>query len=255
MPFRHYEGIFIRNSQVAIFRDKEEHTTEDMGDELDQLAIDDQALRDEFNTYFHSISLSEAQKQALEASLLVHPKVKSPFVRHFLSFHKKIIFSHLATAAAAIAITLGLNSFFNSLNEPPPHDLISEVVGLAENLKFPADFNLNGNLNDLPDLINDSLPNHSFTPSIPTQIAQNYSAYEGRFFLFKGEQGVGIHGFEQDRPSTLYIVKLSDKNRASFPAQKTSRKISSATGKIKRVYAWRDGTYGYAMVQPLNLDE
>jgi len=255
---------------VSLFTDKK-NSEKYLEEGLEKLALDNTTLVQQFKTHFDSISLSSAQKQALEASLLSHPKPNSPLIAHFLAFHKKIILSHVMTAAAAIAVTLGLATYLHSPNETTTHDLISEVVGLSENLNFPADFNLDGNLNDLPDLINDSLPNHSFTPAIPAQIAQNYSAYEGRFFLFKGEQGVGIsvlpslhedasiplrlqQGFEHRRHSTLYIVKLSDRNRSSFPTQRTSRKISSASGKIRHVYAWRDGTYGYAMVQPLDLE-
>lgn len=244
-------------------------------------------LRFTLKSHFDAVSLSSEQKQALEATLLSHPvssslslneSILNSFIspnRGRISFYKKIIFSHLVTAVVAIAVTLGFATYFHSANEiTPAHDLISDVVNLSENLNFPADFDLDGGtLNDLPDLIHESLPNHSFSPAIPVQLAQDFSAHEGRFFLYKGEQGVGIsmlpmaqnnnstlplrlhQGFERSQPSTLYIVKLSEKNRAAFPTQKVSRKISSASGKVKRVYAWSDGAYGYAMVQPLELGE
>ena len=53
----------------------------------------------------------------------------------------------------------------------------------------------------------------------------------------------------------LYIVKLTKKNENSFPKQKILKKIQAASSKIKRVYAWRDGAYGYAMVQPQGIQE
>ncbi|MES2615106.1 MAG: hypothetical protein V4591_06810 [Bdellovibrionota bacterium] len=233
----------------------------------------DSRLRDELRAHFQSVSLSSAQKQAIEATLLARPRRRKSSFTNFITTYKRVLFTHFATAAAAVLVTLGVASYFDSSNESSLHDPVSEVVSLSDNLNFPADFNLDGNLNDLPDLIRDSLPNHTFKPAIPAQIAQDFSAYEGRFFLYKGEQGVGIsvmpasshadtaiplrlhQGFERKQPSTLYIVKLSDKNRSAFPFKRTSRKIASASGKIKRVYAWSDGTYGYAMVQPLGLGD
>ncbi len=227
-------------------------------------------IRKEFSLHFNAISLSAPQKQALEALLFKNTKSSLFTFSSFLIYHKKIIFSHIITATAAVTMTFLTAFYFNSNNELIPRDIISEVVNLSDNLNFPADFNLDGNLNDLPDLINDSLPkSSSFTPRVPKQLAQDFSAYEGRFFLFKGEQGVGIsvlpstheepipmrlhEGLGHNQSSTLYIVKLSEKNKSSFPSQKTSRKIYSALGKLKRVHTWREGTYGYAMVQPFAL--
>ena len=257
---------------MTIFTNKE-NLEKDKNEGLNAPVFMNESLRNDLKSHFHAISLSSAQKQALETSLLSYHESSHPSkFAQFFSKNRSVIFSHIATAAAAIVITLGFAYYSHSTIESAPHDLISDVVGLSDNLNFPADFNLDGNLKDLPDLINDSLPNHSFSPAVPMQIAQDFSAYEGRFFLYKGEQGVGIsvtplshdnsiiplrlhQGFERSQPSTLYIVKLSDRNRSSFPTQKVSRKIASASGKIKRVYAWRDGTYGYAMVQPLGLGD
>lgn len=241
------------------------------GDSHSLSCLLDPQSRHEFKKYFENIQLSEHRKKTLESLLL--SQSRPSYFLNFFQFNKKVILSHFVTAAATIVITLGLAHYSNFTNEQSVHDVISEVATLSENLNFPADFNLDGNLNDLPDLINDSLPNHSFHPVIPSQIAQNFSAFEGRFFLYKGEQGVGIsvqpsvghlgekiplrlqEGFETKQPSTLYIVKLSEKNRSYFPSHKVSRKISSPSGKLKRVYAWQDGTYGYAMVQPMGLEE
>ena len=263
----------------------ENNLTKSDGEDSSSIVFIDKIAHAEIKAHFHSIALSHSQKLNLEHMLLsyspaFHSKrhsnnTQSPSARGmylFLKKNKSVIFSHIATASAAIFITLGFAYYAHSTIESAPRDLVSDVVSLSDNLNFPADFNLDGDLKDLPDLIHESLPNQSFSPAIPVQIAQDFSAYEGRFFLFNGEQGVGISvlpssheksrlllplqkNFTPSQPSTFYIVKLSDKNKASFPAQKVTRKIASASGKIKRVYAWRNGTYGYAMVQPVEFEE
>jgi hypothetical protein len=233
---------------MSLFKDKENLIKCDKTNQ-EELACCKHSCQKELKSYFESISLSSAQKHSLEARLLSNSNASMGFAVSFkkLASYKSILFSHFLTVVVAAAITLFVVARFHSTNDLP-HDL-------SDNLNFPADFDLDGNLNDLPDLINDSLPNHSFSPTIPKQIAQDFSAYEGRFFLFKGQQGVGMHGFKQKHPSTLYIVKLSDQNKASFPAEKMIRKVLSASGKLKRIYAWNDGAYGYAMVQPLGTDD
>jgi hypothetical protein len=216
--------------------------------------------------YFESISLTSSQKMNLESILLAKSPSFLSILINFYSKQKLIIFSNFVTAMASIVVTLGLVYVANEFSFNLSQDVLTEADNLSENLNFPADFNLDGNLNNLPDLINDSLPNKSFTPKIPTNIAKDYSAYEGRFFLYKGDQGVGItvspsqnlanfpvrleQGLSRKGNSTLYIVKLSDKNKSCFPIKKTSRKIYSSSGKSKRIYAWREGFYGFAIIQP-----
>lgn len=213
----------------------------------------DKNSKNEIKNHFHTVQLSVHQKKKLEELLLTTSRGKS-----FWSSAKDIFFargkffaSHFLTAAAAVCITCLANTWIDNSK----HDVISEVASSHDVVALPADFNLDGNLDDLQEFINDSLPNHqAFKPELPKQLVQNYSAYEGRFFLFNGSQGVSINmvptALGEFDPSVLYILKLTKNSESSFPVEKQLRKIRSATGKIKRVYAWREGTYGYAMVAP-----
>ena len=231
-------------------------------------------LKNLLKDYFHKDSLTPDQEYALESVLLAHSVPNRSFVTRALIRYKKPLLSHVLAGSLAAAATFGIiryneNSVLNTT------DLISDVDGISDSLKFVPNFNLEGDFTKLPTEITDSIPNHAFSPSIPSQISQNYLAYEGRFFLYQGSPGVGIRimpsdakidpkntsqrlhdGFKQAiMPSTFYIVKLTEKNRFYFPKQKTLRKIRSSTGKSKRVYAWGDNSYGYAMVQNVAVNE
>lgn len=234
-------------------------------------------LRDAVQSYFSAVNLTSAQTKRLEGLLLSAPASslslyeRYPLVQ-FLQKNKIILFSNLATALAVASLFV-FGSYFLSAGEPlsDSQDIISEVAVQPDASVMPADFNLEGDFESLQELINDSLPStQMFTPNIPSQISKSYTAYEGRFFLVNGQQGVSInmkrsvaapldthlggtvdsHWNWSASPSTLYIVKLNKKSQAAFPQQKTLRKVFSATGKINRVYAWREGMYGYAVVQP-----
>ncbi len=226
--------------------------------------------KEQVKSHFNQISLSAEKKRALEHMLLnTSPhretkyfqnvrynyieKIKGVFVKN-----QRSIYSHIATASLAVIVTFGFINLFEINN----HDFIAEMVSSMQDASaMPPDFDLVGDSNALPQLSMDSLPNQSFEPVIPKQVTQSYSAYEGRFFLYKGQQGVSItmepnqsiikfaSKKPQTNPAVLYIVKLTQKNEGSFPKQKVLKRIQSSSSKVKRVYAWRDGAYGYAMVQ------
>jgi hypothetical protein len=226
------------------------------------------AVREHMNCYV----LSSHQKAKLQFLLLNKEQNISEvsFLKKILNFfqdHRSFVVSHVMTCLVSVFVTLGSVYILNNFSFKDVPDPLSEVASFSDNLKFPADFNLDGNLNDLNDLIHDSFPSHSFAPSIPSNIAKDYSAYEGRFFLYKGEQGVGIQmkpsrnlvedlpvrlqqGFQNNSGSMLYIVKLSEKNRATFPIHKTAHKIVSPSGKTQKILTWREGFYGFAIIQP-----
>jgi len=226
--------------------------------------------KDQVKNHYNQVSLSSDQKRMLEHLLLNKAqKEKNQYFINLIQkfknvYHKneKKVFSHFITAAVAASVTFGLLHVFENSN----YDFISEMVSSMQDANaMPPDFDLVGDSNALPQLSMDSLPDQSFEPVIPKQLAQSYSAYEGRFFLYKGQQGVSITmepnqniqktKLQQSKPSVLYIVKLTKKNENSFPKQKILKKIQAASSKIKRVYAWRDGAYGYAMVQPQGIQE
>ncbi|MBX9839850.1 hypothetical protein [Silvanigrella sp.] len=226
--------------------------------------------KDQVKNHYNQVSLSSDQKRLLEHMLLNKAqKEKNLYFNNLIQkfknvYHKneKKVFSHFITAAVAATVTFGLLHVFENSN----YDFISEMVSSMQDANaMPPDFDLVGDSNALPQLSMDSLPDQSFEPVIPKQLAQSYSAYEGRFFLYKGQQGVSITmepnqniqktKLLQSKPSVLYIVKLTKKNENSFPKQKILKKIQAASSKIRRVYAWRDGAYGYAMVQPQGIQE
>ena len=226
--------------------------------------------KEQVKSHFNQITLSADKKRSLEHLLLnastkqetqYYQKFKTNIIEKIKSVcvkNQRIIYSHLATASLAAIVTFSFVNLFEINN----HDFISEMVSSMQDASaMPPDFDLVGDSTALPQLSMDSLPNQSFEPVIPKQLAQNYSAYEGRFFLYKGQQGVSItmepnQAFVKSaskvpltHPAVLYIVKLTQKNEGSFPKQKILKRIQSSSSKVKRVYAWRDGAYGYAMVQ------
>jgi hypothetical protein len=236
--------------------------------------------KEQVKNYFTELRLSPEKRRSLEQMLLRASfeeekqnlnflRSKSLFLisfcKKFLMNNKKQLFSHLIVALAASASSVAFYYF----SEKNKVDFVSELVSsLQDAVTLPPDFDLVGDSNALPQLSIDSLANHSFQPTIPPQLAQTYSAYEGRFFLYKGQQGVSItmepHAsslpafsskISPPKPAVLYIVKLSQKNENLFPKKKVLKKIHSSSAKINKVYAWRDGAYGYAMVQPQIMGE
>jgi hypothetical protein len=55
--------------------------------------------------------------------------------------------------------------------------------------------------------------------------------------------------------NTLYIVRLSKNARSQFPAEKTVKSITGKSGNKKSVNSWRDGKYGFALVQYVATNE
>lgn len=243
-----------------------------------------EADRAAVQAYFRQCGLSSQQKLSLERQLLSQPTPSDALRRtplrlawFLLGFCRDAVRSwpRLTTAGASTLLTAALcfTLFYGRQAYQPEPDPLFNVANLSENLEFPADFNLEGDLDELPDLVEDTLPDRSFFPQVPRQLVNNFSAYEGRFFMFHGEQGVGIRvqpikpaasaGSANlarrvatagkvrpaDTHATLYIVKLSEKNGATFPKRRVASRVLSASGKIKRISAWREGAYGYAMVQ------
>ncbi len=238
--------------------------------------ISKECWKEQIKSHFNQISLSAEKKRSLEHLLLntsshretkyfqivnsnFIAKIKGAFVKN-----QRLIYSHFATASLTVIVTFSFINLFDMNN----HDFIAEMVSsMPDASAMPPDFDLVGDSTALPQLSMDSLPNQSFEPVIPKQVAQSYSAYEGRFFLYKGQQGVSItmepnlsiiksaSKTPQNHPAVLYIVKLTQKNEGSFPKQKVLKKIQSSPSRVKRVYAWRDGAYGYAMVQQQGMPD
>lgn len=233
------------------------------------IQITNEKWKEQVKEHFQEFSLSSEKAHALEHLLLTAQKQENTKIFSILHKklslvyhrHKKNYLSHIVTALLAASTTFFLVQYFENTR----HDFIGEMVSSLQNANaMPADFDLVGDFTALPQLSVDSLADQSFAPEIPQQLAQTYSAAEGRFFLFKGLQGVSINmephllpksSPQKSKSAVLYIVKLTKKNENSFPKQKVLKKIQASASKIKKIYAWREGSYGYAMVQPFNSNE
>jgi hypothetical protein len=96
-----------------------------------------------------------------------------------------------------------------------------------------------------------------FVSDLPAQVLAEYKPSEGRFFSWDGEPAVSIqmnrnanaHAKKANEPATLLIVKLSEKSQRKFPKDKLTRKVAGKSGKVRKVKVWREGNFGYAMVQ------
>lgn len=167
---------------------------------------------------------------------------------------------YLLTAVASAAATLG---FFVPTDEPS--DPIADLASLPGPRYYPADFDLEGDPTAFKGIMQDvfSSPD-AFVAEIPRDIQARYHPSEGRLFVWSGEPGVSIQlkalgatGLvSAAQPATLYIVKLStDRAERKFPKAGVTKRIKGSAGKGKKVNVWREGKYGYAMVQSVALNE
>lgn len=172
--------------------------------------------------------------------------------------HKVSIFSSVMSALAAASITFSL---VNSPNEAP-RDPIAELAQLPVGHKlYPPDFDLDGDSANLNEIIHDIFADKNFFVSdLPPQIVAEYAPAAGRFFSWDGEPAVSIEmnknnvGVSGSQAATLFIVKLSEKSKRKFPKEKQTRKVAGKSGHVRKVKVWREGNFGYAMLQenPVN---
>lgn len=171
-----------------------------------------------------------------------------------------IVSSILSATLAASATFMVVN---NTSEENP--DPIAELTQLPGPKVYPPDFDLEGDSLALQDIVYELFADKDyFVSKLPAQILAEYKPSEGRFFSWDGEPAVSIQMNQNNAaslaklntdPATLFIVKLSEKSQRKFPKEKVTRKVAGRSGKMHKVKVWREGKYGYAMVQSVAVTD
>lgn len=172
------------------------------------------------------------------------------------SMHRSGV-GYLTSAVLAAGLTFAVSRPADDDTSDP----IIEFASQTARLNYPPDFDLEGDPNGFREIVQDVFPQKDvFQAELPKEVASgNFVPSEGRFFTWSGEPGVSIHlkssRSDPDAPAMLYIVRLTEKNERKFPKENTIKKLAGRAGKGKKVNVWRDGTYGYAMVQGVAINE
>ncbi len=162
---------------------------------------------------------------------------------------------YAAAALAAAALTFAIVD-----TSTQGKDSIEELASVATK-PYPPDFDLEGDATAFQAIMQELMPNETFTAEIPKQIQAKFAPAAGRFFTWGGESGVRINlvsnnsGTGLQNGAALYIVRLPKHAVKQFPLEKTTKKIKGIAGKDKSVKAWRDGRYGFALVQYVAINE
>ena len=168
----------------------------------------------------------------------------------------------MASALIAAGLALGVQRQFSETGlGVDDSDPIADLANQPGPRAYPADFDLEGDPAGFREIVQDVFPQQDlFSADLPKQLAGGvYFPSEGRFFSWSGEPGVsillkGAQGAETS-PATLYIVRLTDKNEQKFPRERTLKRIAGKSGKVRKVNVWREGRYGYAVVQSVAVSD
>jgi hypothetical protein len=222
------------------------------------------AWKQQVVAYFGEKNLSKEKIDSFKHSLLATGVSMQAPVLSTASSSKgwsKILLSSVISAALAAGATF----FIVSPDSEESRDPIAELTQLPGPKVYPPDFDLEGDSKALQDIVYELFADKDyFVSKLPAHVLAEYKPTEGRFFSWDGEPAVSIqmdHSNSQDRmklnpdPATLFIVKLSEKSLRKFPKEKVTRKVAGSAGKMNKVKVWREGKYGYAMVQAVAVTE
>jgi hypothetical protein len=214
--------------------------------------------KEKIKVLYEPLELSESRVFALRTALRNAPEpklVRSNNAAYLAQATKKLTTLHrsgigyFVTAISAAALTLAVVNWNDT-----EADALDEV--LTAGSTYPPDFDLEGDASSLHEVMRDLLPKEVFNPQIPLVVKQNYFPADGRFFTWRGESGVritlkqpSVKGKRKRAGDALFIVRLNDRNTKKFPAKKVTKRIANQTGREKTVQTWREGHYGYALVQ------
>lgn len=169
--------------------------------------------------------------------------------------------SHKAWMSPLISAALAASVTFLLVAPPSPDETLDPIAELAQlpgPKVYPPDFDLEGDSKAMNDIVYELFADKNFFVSdLPAQVLADYQPNEGRFFSWDGEPAVSIQMNQNANqkvkkpagPATLLIVKLSEKSQRKFPKEKETRKVTAKSGKTRKVKVWREGNFGYAMVQ------
>ena len=235
----------------------------------------------EVRSHYATASLSEQSKERFlasiqqstvasrllknENSLLLLSKNKDFSFKNILNKLHNTGAGYALTASVAAVLTAGF-LLFSETNRTDPSPGIAEFASQMIARPYPADFDLEGDSSGLKEALQEVFPQKElFLPELPREVLGDYKPSEGRFFMWSGEPGVSIQlqaanskGLEasSQKPATIYIVKLSEKNRDDFPKKQTTKRLANkAGGKSRKIDVWRDENFGYAMVQTVAMSE
>lgn len=210
--------------------------------------------------YYREHSLRPAARERLLNSL-TQVQLHTPIItekKSWISQNRGALVSSLVSAVAAACATLMLAGPGNDAQQDP----IAELALLPAGHKlYPPDFDLDGDPTNLNEIIHDVFADKNFFVSdLPPQVVAEYAPATGRFFSWDGEPAVSIEmnrnkvSVSGSQAATLFIVKLSDKSKRKFPKEKQTRKVTGRAGKMRKLNIWREGNFGYAMLQdsPIN---
>lgn len=210
--------------------------------------------------YYEQTRLSPERVQELAQTLRSAPMHRANARDSFFRLGVKKIhssgFGYFFTTVAAAAITIfSINALENTSD---PIDELTTVGTRA----YPPDFDLEGDATAFQEIVKELMPNESFAAEIPKHLRSKYSPAEGRFFSWAGEAGVRIRMVRADSTkatpqdnATLYIVRLPKHIESKFPVERTTKSVASTQGRNKRVKTWREGKFGYALVQYVATNE
>ncbi len=208
--------------------------------------------------YFESVQLPPSRSRELESLLRntpVHEHGASSYSGFWLAALKRIHNSGIGYATAAVAaaaLTFAILEINKDQSDP-----IEELSNVGTK-SYPPDFDLDGDATSFQGIVQELMPDEPFTAEIPLHIQSKFAPSDGRFFTWAGESGVRIRlvNSKNGNPNNaLYIVRLPKNALAQFPKEKIERSLAGTTGNKKKVKAWRDGKYGFALVQYVATNE
>lgn len=218
--------------------------------------------------YFTEKKLPSATRESFKSMILETPVVETALQTSITTSHQSskwttTLMSSAVSAVLAASITLIVVK--NSADEQP--DPIAELAQLQGPKMYPPDFDLEGDSKAMQDIVYELFSDKDFFVSkLPAQVLAEYKPSEGRFFSWDGEPAVSIQMNKDSNnnatlsklgadPATLFIVKLSERSQRKFPKEKVTRKVAGQAGKMHKVKVWREGKFGYAMVQSVAVTD
>jgi hypothetical protein len=221
--------------------------------------------------YFEEKKLSQTLRDSFKSSILNTPVITEENYKTSITQEKikknwsTTIISSAVSALLAASVTLIVVK--NSSDEQ--QDPIAELAQLPGPRVYPPDFDLEGDSKAMQDIVYELFSDKDFFVSkLPAQVLAEYKPSEGRFFSWDGEPAVSIQMNKNSNtngnptlsklgsdPATLFIVKLSERSQRKFPKEKVTRKVAGQAGKMHKVKVWREGKFGYAMVQSVAVTD
>jgi hypothetical protein len=222
------------------------------------------AWKSQVTDHFGQKKLSEDKMNSIRSALLGAELASLPRQESAAPLAKdwsRILISSIVSATLAASATF----FVVKTDSDDVRDPIAELTQLPGPKVYPPDFDLEGDSRALQDIVLELFADKDFFVSkLPAQVLAEYKPTEGRFFSWDGEPAVSIqmdHSNSQEKlqvkhdPATLFIIKLSEKSLRKFPKEKMTRKVAGQSGKMNKVKVWREGKYGYAMVQAVAVTD